>query len=288
MKNPAIIRFAAFVDDGERRIIKAAARLLGKALTKAEGMAREVEVDFAEGACQLAENATIRIASLLPEVARFETPWREEEARLRALYAPLCESGAPLLFLTVLRHVAPSADGVADRIRLRIRRLNLLAIELSREFGVCVVDLDRVLADVGARRLRTDYRLGGDAIDLAAKTIATGIVVDALDGVVSFEVQDSARAAIAAQPVAVAAAPVATMGQNLMTLGRGRRRQTVTAVTQVVQADHVGWLLRQVVRGQLGPREAVTKVAMVLRRRGVRSSLALLTSGLGRMIERKG
>ena len=284
MNDRKIIRIAAFISDGERPAVEAAERRLAEALTEAEGMPRVVEVDFVEAPEQLAESEAIRVVSLLPEVARCETPWRQEEARLRALYAPLCESGSPFLFLTILRHVdASGEDGRADRIRLRIRRLNLLAIELSREHAVCVIDLDRVLADVGARRLRTDYRLGGDAVDLAAKTIATGIVVDALDAVIPFEVQDRARAIIVAQD-AMAATPAPTMGQNLMTLGTGRRRQTVSAVTQAVPADHVGWLIRQVVRGRIGPRDAISKVGMAVRRRGARDSVALLTSGIGRMI----
>ena len=284
MNDRKIIRIAAYAGDGERRAIEAAGRRLADALTEAEGMPRAIEADFVEAPEQLAERDAIRVASLLPEVAHRETPWRQEEARLRALYAPLCESGSPFLFLTILRHVdASGEDGEADRIRVRIRRLNLLAIELSREHAVCVIDLDRVLADVGARRLRTDYRLGGDAAALAARTIATGIAVDALDGIVPFEVQDRARAIIAAQD-ATAATPTPTMGQNLMTLGRGRRRQTVSAITQTVPADHVGWLIRQVASGRIGPREAISKVGMAVRRRGARDSLALLTSGIGRMI----
>jgi hypothetical protein len=282
VSDQAAIRVAALAGESERPALELAARNLGEALSAAAGGARTVDIALSP-AGEVPGDAAIILVSLLPEVARVAMPWAEEEARLRALCATLAESGAPVLLLTVLRHVDGDEEG-ADRTRLRIRRLNLLATELSRELAVSIIDIDRALADVGARRLGTDYRLGGDAIGLVAKTIALGIATDALDAVVPFEVQDKARAAIAVLKVIEAEAPASTMGQNLMTLGKGRRRQTVNAITQAVQADHVGWLVRQLARGQLGPRDAIAKVTMAIRRRGARDSFALLASGIGRMI----
>lgn len=283
MSDPTILRIAAVVGDGERLALDRAARWLGEALTEASGTAHVVLVDVPAEPGRCVEHASMRIVSLHQDVAAFETPWPQEEARLRALHVPRLETGEPFLFLTMLRHVDRDEEQ-ADHIRSRIRRLNLLVIELSREFGICVIDIDRALADVGARRLRTDYRLGGDAIDLAARTMALGIVVDALDAVVPFEVQDGVRAIILEQTAIETAVPAPATGHNLMVLGKGRRRQRVSTITQTVQVDHVGWLVRQVVQGQIGPREAIAKVGAAIRVRGARESFALLSMSIGRMM----
>ena len=95
---------------------------------------------------------------------------------------------------------------VADRARLsrggaslplieRIRRLNRLAAELSRETGCYVADIDRTMADVGARKTQADYRLSTPAAaEAAGHAIAWALLSGPLDDVVSPEVQEKARA----------------------------------------------------------------------------------------------
>lgn len=47
-------------------------------------------------------------------------------------------------------------EGMDDCLSTRIRRFNLALIELSRQLGISVVDVDAVIASVGARRLKLD------------------------------------------------------------------------------------------------------------------------------------
>ena len=66
--------------------------------------------------------------------------------------------------------------------RIRIRRLNLLVTEISRETGLFVIDLDRELADIGANNLKTDYLLAGSlATAVAANCIAKTVISYGLD-----------------------------------------------------------------------------------------------------------
>ena len=128
------------------------------------------------------------------------------------------------------------------------------------------------------------YSLGGPAsADVAAKAVALAVVANALDDLESFDVQDAARAILAAyQPAG--ALPDDIKPQNLMTLGSGRRRQVVSTTTDMVQENHVGWLIRQVMKRQIGPQEALSRTIKAVRRRGPRESLALLTASIVRLI----
>ena len=58
----------------------------------------------------------------------------------------------------------------------RIRRLNLLAVELSHDLDAGVIDFDRQFADIGAQVLETSYRLEG----AAAREIAAYVIVKTL------------------------------------------------------------------------------------------------------------
>jgi hypothetical protein len=212
-------------------------------------------------------------------------PWADVERDLRTSYAALCQTGDPVMICTILRHVEAAGDPEkADRTRVRLRRLNLLATELSREYGALVIDLDRVLADLGARRLETDYRLGGAAaVDVAGKAVALSVVANALDAFAPVNVQEAARGILEKYRPAVGLAPEIKM-TNLMALGPGRRKQIVSTVTNAVQENHAGWLVRQVLNRQIGPREAFDRLTLAVRRRGARESAALLISGIVRLI----
>jgi hypothetical protein len=233
------------------------------------------------------------VTSLLPELEKVGEPWLKAEQRLRADYAALSEAGVPVFVCTVLRHIGPDIEGErADALRLRIRQLNLLATEMSREMGLFVIDLDRVFADAGARRFQTDYRLTGHATaDLAGHFVALTLVTNGADAVVPFETQDAAREyLVSGKPAIPGLAPGAggiTLKRDVLSLGHGRRKQKVAPVAYTVEDNYAGWLVGQVLRGAIGPGEAMQRLVKAVRRRGVRQSAAMLASGLSYQINRK-
>jgi hypothetical protein len=284
------IPILAVVAPNERAVVEAAAGHLADALGKATGGETwTCPCDFKPDPAALAGATadTVVVTSLLvPLLEQLDTPWADVEQDLRATYAALCESGDPVMICTILRHVGAAGDAEeAARIRRRLRQLNLLATELSREYGALVIDLDRILADIGAQQLKTDYRLGGAAVvDVAAKAMALCIVTNALDAFAPVDVQDAARAILESDRPAVGLASE-QMVTNVMALGQGRRKQRVSTLSDVVQENHVVWLLRQVLKGQIGSREALEKLNQAVRRRGARESAALLFSGVGRLFK---
>jgi hypothetical protein len=234
---------------------------------------------------QTADVGSMLVTSLALEVDAPE-PWNNVEARLRKFHAGLNERGDPVFVCTVLRHIGAGDAELASRRRIRIRRLNLLAADISRETGSFVIDIDRRLADVGARRLRTDYRLqGAAAADLAGKAIATEIILNGLHALASVEVQDRARAVLAEYNSAV---PLPEIKPNsLMPMGQGPRKQMVTTIIDSDPEAHVGWLIQQALKRQITPLEASKKLLQAVRRRGAKESLAMLASGVVRLIGKR-
>jgi hypothetical protein len=286
------ISIAAFVSERERPAIQLAAGHVARALNQAAGISLTCECSFSPGIEKLADGASIIVTSLLPELEKIEVPWGEAEQRLRKIYATLGEKGVPVFICTILRHIGSNEgfESVAA-LRMRIRRLNLLAAEISRETGAYVIDIDRALADIGARRLQTDYRLAGNtAVDMASHFIAVTLVNNGLDERVPFEVQESARAIVISNKPAVTggenAAPELTARRALISLGQGRRKQMVAPVAYAEDGHHAGWLIGQVLRGSISPAETLQRLRNAMRRRGVFRSAALLASGLSRQINR--
>lgn len=277
------IPILAVVTDDERPIVEAAARLLAEALSQTGTTPWSCACTFATNLEEIAEatNGSVVVTSLLVQLAQLDTSWENVERELRSYYAALGQGGDPIMICTILRHVATeNVAESANRIRRRLRQLNLLATELSREYGAFVIDLDRILADVGARRLETDYRLRGPiAVDVASKAVAIGIVANALDNFASVEAQDAARVVLDNYRPAVAL-PTEFKPLNMIALGQGRRKQFVSTVIDTVQENYVGWLIRQVLKRQLGLGEAFQKLVQAVRRRGARESAALLLSGI--------
>jgi hypothetical protein len=233
-----------------------------------------------------APNGTIRVVSLGAQLASTFN-WVEEELSLRRVFSALAETGDPVLVATIFRYV-PAADDSDGRLLTRVRRLNLLAAELSREYGAFVVDFDRVLADVGGLALGCDYRLEGQkGLEMAGQALALGIAGNALDAYLPFEVQERMVSHLLTRSENVAPAPE-LIPANMMSMGIGRRRQRVSTITAEVQEDHVGWLVGQVVHGKVGLGEASQRLLMAVRRRGARESFGLLTSGLIRLMGRRG
>lgn len=276
----------ADVTSGERAILVGACARLAEALAQSSGEPWTGETYF-EGDGELSDKDTdqpVLVTSLATWLKPPGEDWPAVEARIRAAYAALSAQGQPVFLCTIFRHVDELDDEeLAQPLRHRIRQLNLLATEISREHGVFVIDLDRALADIGARRLETDYRLLGEAAVVAAKeVVATCIATNGLDALVSPEVQELTVAALASSRPATGLTTDQMM-TNLMALGQGRRRQRVATVTAEVQENHVGWLVRQVLKGQIGRREAIEKLSSAIRRRGARESAWLLMTGVARM-----
>ncbi len=196
MNAPIPIMIQAEVDDAERAAILAGAQQLAEALAAATGADWPIQLRFwapGEAAATSAPGAVL-VLSLLPEVARHE-PFAETEARWRTRLADLVTGSAPVLLCTVFRHVAGRRETDGPGIVERIRRLNRLAAELSHDFGVSVVDVDRAFAHIGGRTLQTDYRLSGRlAAEAGGHALAWSLLAIGLDDVIPPEVQDRARA----------------------------------------------------------------------------------------------
>lgn len=278
----------AVVTDNERALVEEAARRLRNALSEATGETWQCPCSFAPDLTAVcgATAGHVVITSLNVPLEQLDAPWADIEQSLRNSYAALGETGEPVMICTIFRHVATALDPEkADHTRRRVRQLNLLATELSREYGALVIDLDRVLADIGARRLNTDHRLGGGTVvDVASQAVALSIVANAVDAFVPVDVQDVTRTILEKGRPVVGLAPEIKM-TNVMTLGRGRRKQLVSTVTDNLQENHIVWQIRQVLAGQIGPREAIDKLAQAIRRRGARESVALLFSGIMRLFK---
>jgi hypothetical protein len=287
MNGPEIVLQAA-VDDSEQPAVRLAAERLASSLSTAAGHPVTVRCSFVASHDALDWSAAdpVVISSLLPEVANYREPWPQVESRLRAAYQALAaKEGAVIFIATVLRHV-PRAEA-ADRSELklvRIRRLNLLAAELSRETGAYVIDLDRSLADIGASKLQTDYRLNGQyAAEAAAKFIALALLSAGLDAYVSFEIQDAAKAIIAGTQLNLIVPAVAApdiVPSNVLKLGAGRRKQVVATVVDTDKDSHAGWLIHLLVTRQFGIGEALTKLKQSVARRGVRSSVVMVVAAI--------
>ena len=277
----------AAVTTNERAVVEGAARNLAAALSQATGESWTCPCTFARGLDDLAgaTSGCIVVTSLLLSLTDIDKPWPEVETELRSTYAALAEAGDPIMICTILRHVDAIEDvEEAARIRRRLRKLNLLATELSREYGALVIDIDRVLADVGARRLKTDFRLGGTvAAEFSSKAMALCIATNALDDFASVKVQDAARLILDGYQLSIGLATEQMM-TSVMSLGQGRRKQRVATTTDEVPENHVGWLVRQVLKGRISGREAFGKLLGAVRRRGARESAWLLITGVSRML----
>lgn len=136
---------------------------------------------------------TVTVVSLLPDVLRLNRPVAAVEAGWRRrLEAIGPEHASAVLLVNVYRHVAD--PGLRPALAERIGRLNLLAAELSREFGSGVVDVDRVFALFGAAELQSDFRLQGPiAAEVAGHAIVSCLFGLDLVGGVPVAVQEEAR-----------------------------------------------------------------------------------------------
>ncbi len=278
----------AFLSKSEQAAALVAARSLVDALGEVGSSPAVCEPVFVSSLNTLAQSppGTIRLVSLLPELDNLDEPWNEAQARLQLSFKALTARGDPVFVCTVLRHAGHGEDAaLLYRRRVRIRRLDLLAVELSQQTGAFVVDIDRVIADIGGRNLHTDYRLNGEAAaSVAGQAIALGLIVNGLDALVPFEVQEQMREIVARKTVRPSMIKE-LVPANVMVLGRGRGRQTISTVTDADSGSQVGRLLRQALRREIAPAEAMGKLIQAVRRRGAIESGTLLASAVLRMVK---
>lgn len=259
------------VADHEVAAVELAARRLSEALTAAAGETWLVDCERIETPDALAPagDEGLLITSLLAEALDPARAWELVEADLWRRCRSLAE-GRIVYLMTVFRHVSPLGDLAAARAtRTRIRRLNLLAAELSRQTGLYVIDLDRAFADMGAVALETDYRLSGPrAMAAAALMIAETVLTTGLDALVPFEVQEAARPRLAP-----AEAP-ATMATNTLAVASGRRTQTASVIGR--KEDQVGLYARRLLSGRMRLADVLRVASQAIARRGLWYCLALV------------
>ena len=245
-----VIPIIALVSTSERAAVEAACGHIVRALSEASGQPWTCDCRFIDRPTDLQAHTDQGHSRHVPG---FRSRRSRAMARCRGtrahFTAGLCRRGDPVFVCTLLRHAELDDPDLALHRRIRIRRLNLLAADISRQSGAFVIDIDRRLADVGARRLGTDYRLhGATAADLAGNAIAREILVNGLDALASAEVQDRARAALARCQPAIA---LPSLMRHLMPIGHGRRKQMVATVTDINQQGDASWLIRQVLRRRI-------------------------------------
>jgi len=125
--------------------------------------------------------------SMLPDLSRPGSAWPTIEAEWRRAAAVLRDRelarAATVFVITIFRYTTGEDCAVLPLLR----RLNLLAARLSQQFGLFVIDVDRMLAHVGAVNLCADARLASaearhaaaDAIVETLLTIGIEHVADA-------------------------------------------------------------------------------------------------------------
>ena len=280
MKRPIVL--AAMVEDGELDAIKQAAGLLQKSLSEA-GEPIEVRCRPCSSLDDMkrSQDNGIVLTSLLAEVENYAEAWEPVEQRLKDYYAALSEStGGQIIVLTVFRHVDTNEHQDTSAKLIRIRQLNRLAADLSRRYGVLVADIDRDLANIGARRLQTNYRLGGPQVTkLVGRSIALALLSAGLDEYVAFDIQDEARNQILRDrsdfnlPLVTDVAP-----SNTLALNSGRRKQVVKTIVDNNSENHASWLIHLLLTGKLGIGDAAKKLQKSIARRGIGASTVLLLS----------
>ena len=276
------IPISAVVHANERSAVATMARMLQEHLAQAATPAN-VTCSFGDSLADLEklDGPCVVITSLLLETDHYQEEWSAVEARLRSRYAALAANASNIVFATtVFRHVSADDGSLRELLRHRIRRLNRLAADLSREYGMMVIDLDRDLADIGGRRLQTDYRLNGEyAEQVAAKCMARAVVSAGLDNHVPFELQVLVQEALAKDQAAVFV-PVTTevAPSNVLVMKSGRQKQVVKTIVSTNSESHAGWLVYLLFSGRYSLKDAFTKFKGSIARRGLRASVLMLVA----------
>ena len=193
------LRIMAEIDRAEHEAVKMAATLLSQSLRVAQpDAAPAIKLALRPPGAPLKAEASPHalVISLLPDLARQREAKADCVRRWTDRLAAMQDSADLVFLCTIFRHVSGrDRAGGPNETLVRIRELNLMAVELSHALGIAVIDIDRALAHYGARMLQTDYRLGGESAALAAgHTIASAILAGGLDDRIEPELQEAARA----------------------------------------------------------------------------------------------
>lgn len=192
------ITVQAMVDKAERPGIIAATELLGECLgSAAGGRPWPVRLQFRTPGTLIppALSPSVIIVSLLPAVQVTAEPLENTKQRLHAYLSRLMERQASIFLCNVFRFVRErDRSGHISPISERIRRLNRMAIDLSHELGLAVVDVDRTFAHIGGRALGTDYRLTGpQAAQALGHATAWSLLSSYLSPDIDFGLQEHAK-----------------------------------------------------------------------------------------------
>lgn len=196
-----MLRIEAVLSEGERSSLLGAVEHLRHCFAES-GYELPIEVHFHSTIAAITPSSgpAIVVASFLGELAVLEDPFPDVEQRLRNAFATLSGNDRLKLFLcTIYRRTnwdqeAGNAEPAQSTIE-RIRRLNLLAIQLSHTFGINIIDFDRSFAHVGGRTLHVDFRLSGAAaVEFAKYVIVSTFFAAGLDDFCSPELQEKAEA----------------------------------------------------------------------------------------------
>ena len=286
MTHPQVIRVGAWLNPAEREAMASAAIRITSALKAATADAATIETEFVSnfGALGATHGPGLTVSSFAAEIEASRRDWPATQARLRLDYGSLTNASERQVFVcTVFRHTPRDLEErERSDLLLAIRRLNLLAVELSHETGLQIIDIDRDLADVGGVNIGADYRLiGADSAEAAGYAMASTILAMGLDEWVSPEAQDLAMAAVArADPRAKARERSLHIPNSLTTTPYRRRGQVVTGLAPGAQRASV--VLEGVLSGRIRLAEAMGMIRRAVARRGVRESLALAGAGLRR------
>jgi hypothetical protein len=223
----------------------------------------------------------LAIASMLPEAEADEEPWTSTERKLGNAIAGLSQNVRKLYICTVFRH----ATGPDWRARLaRIRKLNLLALELSRETGAFIIDVDRMLADAGARSFHTDFRLTGPlATEAVAREIVSTLVATGFGSTYPRPARERLSALLDGwRPPRVT--PQGTTPRAWI----DTRARNVRAIGGAFSSpeDSAVFALRRLVRGQISLSVGFELAARMIRKHGVKSAMITVWRSARRLLGR--
>jgi len=178
---PGSARLAVRCSAGERALWEETTSLMNDALRGASTF----QFVWREDLCPAADDGCdVQCLSMLPELSRPRGDWPLIEAEWRGAAAVLRDRelarGGTVFIVNVFRYTT----GEDYALLPLLRRLNLLAARLSQEFGLFVIDLDRMLAHTGAVNLHADARLAtAEARHAAADAIVETLLSVGIDHV---------------------------------------------------------------------------------------------------------
>lgn len=165
---PSLITLALAAADFERPAVLEGVRQAATCLERAGSSTLELRVASYPDQDALMAAPLPCVAFLSLGAALDRSDDTQVEALLTAPLEQLPGRGVAVLLLNQFRYVADRREPAQASRLLRIRRFNRMAIGLAQRFDITLVDVDRILADLGALNLLCDYRLGSPRGQVAA------------------------------------------------------------------------------------------------------------------------